>query len=152
VLNVLATGTLVGDPKQRTGATGKPYVTAQARVPCDGEDSLLLSIIAFRDSARDALLALAQGDAVAVTGRAKLTAWRKNGEERHGLSVVAEQVLTAYQVEKRRSASTRGKAEQGEGLATACAPSPAPARRASAAASAAQDGGAVADMVDDLPF
>jgi single-stranded DNA-binding protein len=106
MLSILASGSLIADPKQRTGSSGKPFATAQARIPSDGEAaSVLLSIIVFRETAMQALLALDQGDAIAVTGRAKLTTWQVNGGERHGLSVVAEQVLSAYMVEKRRSAA-----------------------------------------------
>jgi single-stranded DNA-binding protein len=142
MLSVLASGTLVSKPRQRIGNSGKPFATAQARIPSDGEASVLLSIIAFRDTAMQALLALDQGDAVALVGRGKLTCWQTNGGERHGLSVVAEQVLSVYQLEKRRSASTRAKVD---------ADVPAQASKPDRAATA-PDSGLVGDMTDDLPW
>lgn len=105
MLNVLASGTLVRDPQERTSANGKPYCTALLRVPCEDAEALLVSVIAFNADAVQALLALAKGDALAVAGRAKLNSWQRDGEQKHGLDVVADQVLTAYQVDKRRRAS-----------------------------------------------
>lgn len=57
MLNVLASGTLVRDPVERTSATGKPCATALVRMPCDGEEALLCSVIAFRPAAVQGLLA-----------------------------------------------------------------------------------------------
>ena len=37
--------------------------------------------------------------------RAKLTSWEKDGEEKHGLSVVADKVMTAYAAGKARKAA-----------------------------------------------
>jgi len=102
MLNVLCTGTLIGDPRQRTTATGKPYATASMRVPAADSDAMLVSVIAFAPDAVAAILALAKGDSCAVAGRGKLTSWEKAGEQKHGLSVVADKVLTPYMVDKQR--------------------------------------------------
>jgi single-stranded DNA-binding protein len=102
VLTVLASGTLARDPKPRTSAAGKTFATALLRCPAEDAEPMLLSLIAFNEPAVRALLALQQGDALAVAGRAKPSTWEKNGEQHHGLSVVAEHVLTAYHVDKRR--------------------------------------------------
>jgi single-stranded DNA-binding protein len=99
---VLAQGTLVADPQQRTSAKGTAYATAQLRVASD-DGPILVSVVAFAGDAVAALTALGKGDSAAVTGRAKLTTWAgKNGEMNHGLSMIAEGVLSAYQVGKRR--------------------------------------------------
>lgn len=102
MLAVLCTGTLIGAPRQRTTATGKPYATASMRVPAEAADAMLVSVIAFDAEAVAALLALAKGDSCAIAGRAKLSSWTKDGEEKHGLSVVADKVLTVYQIDKKR--------------------------------------------------
>ena len=68
---------------------------------------MLVSAIAFAPDAVAALLALTKGDAIAIAGRAKLTSWEKNGEEKHGLSVVVDKVLTVYQIEKKRRQAVR---------------------------------------------
>jgi single-stranded DNA-binding protein len=102
VLNVLASGTLIADPVARTSAKGKPFATGTMRVPSEDADPVLMSLIAFSSTAVDTLLALTKGDALAVVGRAKLTSWTKDGEDRHGLSMVADQVMSVYQADKRR--------------------------------------------------
>jgi single-stranded DNA-binding protein len=100
-LSILAQGTLTRDPDQRTSKSGKTFVTAQLRTPTE-EESVLISVICFDAAACSNLERLRKGDAVAITGRAKPTMWEKNGEQHHGLSVVASGVLTAYEAGKRR--------------------------------------------------
>lgn len=108
MLSVLCSGTLTADPKSRTSAKGKDYATASLRVPAEDAEAMLVSVIVFNADAVAALLALTKGDACAIAGRAKLTSWERDGEEKHGLSVVADQVLTIYQIEKRRKRATEG--------------------------------------------
>ena len=106
MLSVLCSGTLINDPKQRTTAAGKPYVTASLRVPAEDSDAMLVSVIAFAADAVAALLALSRGDSCAIAGRAKLSSWEKAGEQKHGLSVTADRVLTVYAANKARKAAT----------------------------------------------
>jgi single-stranded DNA-binding protein len=98
-LTVLAQGVLVADPQRRSGKT--EFATCAMRVATD-DGPVLVNMIAFAPEAVAALLALSKGDSLAVTGKAKLTSWTRDGEEKHGLGVVAEQVLTLYQAGKRR--------------------------------------------------
>lgn len=105
MLNVLAQGVLVSDPRERTTAAGKPYATGLLRVPAEDADAMLVSIIAFASDSVAALLALSKGDSCAVAGRAKLSTWEKDGEQKHGLSVVADRVLTVYAAGKARKAA-----------------------------------------------
>jgi single-stranded DNA-binding protein len=102
MLSVLASGSLVSDPKARTTAAGKAYATASLRCPAEDSDAVLVSLICFDATAVQALLALSRGDAVSIAGRAKLSTWDKDGETRHGLSVVADKVLTVYAAGKAR--------------------------------------------------
>ncbi len=78
MLSVLASGTLVKDPKARTSAAGKPYATGTMRVPAENAEAVLVSVIAFNADAVAALLALSRGDSCAIAGRAKLTSWRSH--------------------------------------------------------------------------
>jgi single-stranded DNA-binding protein len=102
MLSVLVSGSLVRDPQRRTAQNGKAFATALMRCPSEEADALLISVISFTAPAVKALLALKAGDSLAVTGRAKLSSWTKDGEERHGLSVTADAVLSLYEVAKRR--------------------------------------------------
>lgn len=105
MLSVLCSGSLVSDPRERTTQAGKSFATASMRVPAEDGEALLASLIAFDAGAVSALLALRKGDALAVSGRGKLTEWEKNGEQRHGLSVTVDRVLSAYQAGKARKAA-----------------------------------------------
>jgi single-stranded DNA-binding protein len=101
MLEVLMSGKLLRDPVTRTGASGKPFTTALLRVPTEKDESLVASVIAFGDTA-ERLGRLRAGDAVSVSGSAKLSEWTKDGETHHGLSVTAATILTAYDARKRR--------------------------------------------------
>jgi single-stranded DNA-binding protein len=91
-LYLLATGTLIGDPQCREGAKG-PFTTVTIRAG-NGDEAILVSAIAF-GAEGERLLELGRGDAVSISGKARLTAWTgRDGAERHGLSVVAEQLTT----------------------------------------------------------
>lgn len=106
MLSILASGTLISDPKSRTSATGKAYATCTMRTPIDGDEAVLVSCIAFDAAAVQAILALSKGDALSVAGNAKLTEWTgQDGSAKRGLSVVCNKVLTPYLIDKKRRAS-----------------------------------------------
>jgi len=103
-LHVLASGALIGDPQRREGAKGE---FAIATIRASGEETVLVSIIAFGDEAEH-LLKLSKGDQLAVSGRARLTSWTgRDGVEKHGISLVAEQIASA---KPRRRSATRSPA------------------------------------------
>jgi single-stranded DNA-binding protein len=105
-LFLLATGTLIADPQRRISHSGRAFVTATLRTPTE-EEAALVSLICFDPDACAGLLNLKRGDSCGITGRAKLTTWTKDGEQRHGLSVVAEGVMTLYALGKRRIVTAR---------------------------------------------
>lgn len=110
MLSVLISGRLVRDPRIGTGRNGKTYTTALISVAVENDDPVLVSAIAFNSNAQ-ALAALGQGDAVSIAGDAKLSAWTKDGEERHGLSVTAHRIMTAYARRKTAKAQTEAAAD-----------------------------------------
>jgi single-stranded DNA-binding protein len=103
MLDVLVSGKLVRDPVTRTGKSGKDFCTALLRVDTGEEEQMLVPVIAFQEAA-EKLSRLKAGDAVSVAGPAKLSSWEKDGETRHGLSVTAHAVLSAYDVKRRGTA------------------------------------------------
>jgi len=93
-LHVLATGTLTADPVRRTSQTGKLFATGNIRVAAD-DNAIFVSIVAFGDTA-ETLLRHRQRSTIAVSGRAKMSNWTgKDGNERHSLSVVVDQLASA---------------------------------------------------------
>jgi single-stranded DNA-binding protein len=132
----LGTGPLVGDPQRRAGAKGS-FTTATIRT--SGDEAVLVSIIAFgADGER--LLEFSKGDALAVSGRARLTKWTgRDGVEKHGLSLVAEQIAAA----KPSSRPAAGASASG-------APDRARARSLYAPSMPSRGAELPADRVDDL--
>ncbi len=52
MIGAIITGTLVGDPVERTTQAGKPFVTATARVAA-GEDAIFIGLAAFTETAAE---------------------------------------------------------------------------------------------------
>lgn len=103
-ITALITGKLIADPERRASSTsGKAFTTARMAAGSDGE-SVLCSVIAF-GAAAEQLAELGKGDTVAIVGRTKPKAWTgKDGDLKAGLDVVADQLLTAYQLRRKREA------------------------------------------------
>ena len=102
---VMAVGPLVADPQARQGTKG-PFATVAIRT--SGDDAIIVSAIAFNEYA-ERLLEFVKGDAIAISGRAKLSSWTgRDGTEKHGISVIVEQVASAKP--KPRAAKPRRKA------------------------------------------
>lgn len=106
MIDALVQGRLHGAPQQRTGASGKAFVVAKARTPTTNGDALFVNVIAFSADAQAALLALGDGDAVALSGELTPKVWqpKDGGEPRPVLDLLVRAVLTAYHVQRRREA------------------------------------------------
>jgi hypothetical protein len=70
MLSVLANGTLVSDPRERTAANGNQYATGAWRVPVEDAEPMIVSVITFAAPSVQALLALRKGDSCSIAGRA----------------------------------------------------------------------------------
>jgi single-stranded DNA-binding protein len=104
MIDALISGKVMGTPAQRTSKNGNAFTVAKVRVPT-GEDSMFCNVICFAESAQAALLALGDGDAVALAGSLKVGVWQaKDGTHRPSLDMTVTQVLTAYHVTKKRKA------------------------------------------------
>lgn len=106
MIDALIQGRLHGQPQQRTGASGKAFVTAKVRAPTTGGDALFVNTICFNADAQAALVALGDGDAVALAGELTPRVWqpKDGGEPRPVLDLLAHAVVTIYHVQRRREA------------------------------------------------
>jgi len=105
MIDGLIGGTVYGAPQSRTAQNGSAFVTAKVRAATGDGEALFVNVITFSDSAGTALLALAEGDSVALAGALTPKAWTdKHGEARPALDMVAHSVLTAYHVQRKRKA------------------------------------------------
>lgn len=102
----LICGTLVGQAESRAGKHGSSFVVAKVKASAGDGESLIVNVIAFATVPCDALLALDAGDALALAGTLTPKVWTdKQGNTRPALDLIASQVLTAYQVARKRQAS-----------------------------------------------
>lgn len=106
MIDALIGGKVYGKPVERTSKGGNPFVTAKVRTPVAEADTIFVNVIAFAEGARTALLALDDGDSVALSGALtpKVYTPASGGEPRVTLDLVAYAALTPYSVTRKRDA------------------------------------------------
>ena len=98
MIDGLVAGKLTGEPEQRLGKGDSPFVVAKLRAQTGDGEVLLVNVIAFDAAPRAALLALREGDAVAIAGSLTPKVWTdKQGNTRPALDLVAQRVLAVNQ-------------------------------------------------------
>lgn len=109
MLDALVGGTLYGAPQRRPGKAETTFVTAKVRATAgDNESSVLVNVIVFDEAAGALLLALGDGDAVALAGNITPKVWTdKQGMARPAIDMVVQQVMTPYQVQQRQTSVHR---------------------------------------------
>lgn len=105
MIDALTAGRLYGAPKQGTGKNGDSYTTAKVKVMAGSGDTLLCNVIAFDEKVQAALLALDDGDSVAMSGSLTPKVYQdKAGDVRPALDLVCHAVLTPYDVQRKHQA------------------------------------------------
>jgi len=103
MIDALVAGKLYGPAEERESKQGKPFVTAKVRAAAGNSESLFVNVIAFDAGARAALLALDDGDPVALVGALTPKAWiDRAGNARPTVDLVAHGVMTTYHVTRKR--------------------------------------------------
>jgi single-stranded DNA-binding protein len=116
MIDALIAGRLYGHAEERAGQAGSTFVTCKVRTARDAGDAIMCNVIAFDEEVRRALLALGDGDSVALSGALTPKVWTdKQGNARPALDLIAHAVLTPYHVaRKRRAALGKPDAEEDE--------------------------------------
>jgi single-stranded DNA-binding protein len=105
MIDALIAGKLYGQPKAKTAKNGNQFATAKVRAAAGDGESLLVSVIAFSQTAVAALLALEDGDSVALAGELTPRVWTdREGNAKPAADLVAQVVTTAYHVGRKRKA------------------------------------------------
>lgn len=107
MIDALIAGRLHGKPMSRTSKSGNEYTTAKLRAPMANGETVYVNVIGFSDAAVNALLALDDGDSVAIAGELKVSTYTdKEGTAKPSLDLTAHAVLTEYHVTRKRRAVT----------------------------------------------
>ena len=110
MIDALVSGKLYGKPQTRTAGNGKTFVTAKLRTASGNGESLFVNCITFDKATGDCLLALDDGDSVALSGALTPKVYTPaNGEPRPSLDMQAHAAITAYHVTRKRQAVQEGR-------------------------------------------
>jgi len=108
MLSALISGQLATDPKHGTSQSGTNWANCVVRVPCGqnretgDQESAFVQVAAFGSEA-EKMARLTKGDSLSATGSMKPSEYQaKDGTTRHGLSLTATGILTAYMVKQKR--------------------------------------------------
>ncbi|CAM2180410.1 Single-stranded DNA-binding protein [Paraburkholderia sacchari] len=113
MIDGLIGGKLYGKATERVGASGKAFVVAKVRAVVGDGDTVFISVIVFDDKAKAALVALDDGDSVALAGTLTPKVWTdRSGDAKPALDMVAHAVLSAYHVKRKRQAMQGGEASK----------------------------------------
>lgn len=117
MLSAVIAGQIITEPGYGTSQSGNVWANCLVRVAVGqnretGEqESTLVQIGAFGEEAAK-LTKLTKGDSFSAAGALKPTTYTKDGQERHGLSLTATGILTAYKERQRRPEQ---KSHEGDG-------------------------------------
>jgi single-stranded DNA-binding protein len=102
----LVSGRLHKKPEQRISqSNGKTFVICSIRTSLSGDEGIFVSVIAFDEDLKRALLALDGGEAISLAGSLKPTIFEgKDGTFKASMSMTANAVLTPYHSKKKREA------------------------------------------------
>lgn len=103
----LIAGRLMGDASRRVDKAGRTFIVARVLARNKADEEFIVNVIAFDDAPCNALLALADGDALSLAGSLTPKVWTdKQGNTRPSLDLVAQRVLSA--AEPGRTATGQG--------------------------------------------
>jgi single-stranded DNA-binding protein len=96
MIDALIAGRLMGDVSRRVDKAGRTYLVARVLARNKADEEFIVNVIAFDEAACAALLALRDGQALALSGALTPKVWTdKQGIARPSLDLVAVQVMTA---------------------------------------------------------
>jgi hypothetical protein len=96
MIDGLIAGRLMGDASRRVDKAGRTYLVARVLARNKADEEFIVNVIAFDEAPCAALLALRDGQALALSGALTPKVWTdKQGIARPSLDLVAVQVMTA---------------------------------------------------------
>jgi hypothetical protein len=97
MIDGLIAGRLMGDASRRVDKAGRTYLVARVLARNKADEEFIVNVIAFDEAPCAALLALRDGQALALSGALTPKVWTdKQGIARPSLDLVAVQVMAAH--------------------------------------------------------
>jgi hypothetical protein len=94
MIDGLVAGRLMGDVSRRVDKSGRTFVVARVLARNRADEEFIVNVIAFDAAPCADLLALADGDAIALAGALTPKVWTdKQGIARPSLDLIAQRVL-----------------------------------------------------------
>jgi hypothetical protein len=94
MIDGLVAGRLMGDASRRVDKSGRTFVVARVLARNRADEEFIVNVIAFDAAPCADLLALADGDAIALAGALTPKVWTdKQGIARPSLDLIAQRVL-----------------------------------------------------------
>ena len=94
MIDGLVAGRLMGDASRRVDKTGRTFVVARVLARNRADEEFIVNVIAFDAAPCADLMALADGDAIALAGALTPKVWTdKQGIARPSLDLIAQRVL-----------------------------------------------------------
>lgn len=95
MIDGLVAGRLMGDASRRVDKSGRTFVVARVLARNRADEEFIVNVIAFDAAPCADLLALADGDAIALAGALSPKVWTdKQGIARPSLDLIAQRVLS----------------------------------------------------------
>lgn len=96
MIDGLVAGRLMGDASRRVDKAGRTYIVARVLARNKADEEFIVNVIAFDGAPCAALLALADGDTLALAGALTPKVWTdKQGIARPSLDMIATRILSA---------------------------------------------------------
>jgi len=109
MIDGLVAGRLHSAPGERMDKAGRAFVVAKVLASASEGENLIVNVIAFDKAVCTALLALRDGDSIALAGSLTPRVWTdKQGNTRPSLDMVANGFLTAHSAAQSRDALDGG--------------------------------------------
>jgi single-stranded DNA-binding protein len=107
MIDSLIIGRLMNKPSERIAQDGKHrFTVTRVKVASADAEVMFCSVIAFAAEAQRALQAADDGDSIALAGTLRVSVWTDaKGLSRPQLDLVAQRVMTIYEVQHKRKAA-----------------------------------------------
>jgi single-stranded DNA-binding protein len=97
MIDALIAGKVSAEPSKRLGQNNHSFVTTRLNAVSQNGDVIIVNVIAFDDKVKTALMLLAEGDSVALSGHLNPKVWTgKDGMVKPMLDMIASRVVSMF--------------------------------------------------------